>query len=414
MKTQLKIIVFISLLIFGSSLSAQVSQFRGPERNGHFPGTGLLQEWPENGPKLINTIENLDPGYSSPVVYNKIIYISGKRDNNNVLTAFKLDGSLIWETTYGKAWEKSYPESRNTPTIENNRIYITSGMGNVNCIDAENGKVLWEVNTHEKFGGEFHRWGYAESLVITEDAVISSPTGDKTVMVALDKMNGEILWQTESLGDVRSYVSPILVNHNSRNIILAVTSQHALGVDAENGTILWKFDIVTNFTTGRRNNTNTPLYHKGEIFITSGYDATSLMLKLSEDGESVTLKWKNDVLDTHHGGVVNVDGYIYGSNWINNGNGNWVCLNWDNGELMYEEKWHNKGSVIYADNRLYLYEEKQGHVGLVDPDPSGFKLKGSFRITDGFGPHWAHPAIYNSKLFIRHGDVLKIYGISSE
>jgi len=398
-------------LIFLTSLTAQVVQFRGPDRNGHFPDNDLLQEWPREGPKLLAQFTDLNPGYSSPVYYKEVIYISGLKDSINALTAMKMDGTVLWETSYGNAWERSFPETRNTPTIENDRIYISSGMGNVVCMDSNNGKILWETNTHEQFKGEFHNWGYAESLVLTDNAVISSPTGKQTVMVALDKVNGRLLWKTESLGDVRSYVSPVLVNHKGENMILAVTSKHALGVDPEDGTILWKFDIVTNFTEGRRNNTITPLYHNGEIFITCGYDAQALMLQLSDDGNSVSLKWTNDVLDTHHGGVVLVNGYIYGSNWINNGNGNWVCLDWDTGKVMYEEKWHNKGSVIYADNRLYIYEEKQGHVGLVEPDPSGFKLKGDFLIKERIGPHWAHLGIFDSMLFVRHGSALMIYDI---
>lgn len=403
--------LLIILFLTVSCMSAQLVQWRGPERNGNYPDKGLLQEWPESGPSVILEKTDLNKGYSSPVFYNNVIYLCGRKDSLSILTAHKTDGSILWETTYGKAWDQSYPESRNTPTIEDNRIYISSGMGSVNCIDASTGKIFWTVNAHQQFGGEFHRWGFAESLVVTENAVITSPTGDQTVMVALKKETGELMWKTESIGDVRSYASPILINYNGIDMILAVTSVHALGVDASDGTILWKYDIVTGLTDGRRNNTNTPLYHNGEIFITSGYNSTAVMLKLAEDGQSVSLKWTNDVLDTHHGGVVLVDGYIYGSNWIGNGNGNWVCLDWNTGEVMYETKWHNKGQIIYADNRLYIYEEKNGNFGLVIPDPSGFKLVSSFPITQGTGPHWAHPAIFEGMLFVRHGEFLGVYDL---
>ncbi len=138
------------------------------------------------------------------------------------------------------------------------------------------------------------------------------------------------------------------------------------------------------------------------------------MLKLSPDGKKVDLKWSDGTLDTHHGGVVLVDGYLYGSNWVNNGNGNWVCQEWESGKVMYEEKWHNKGSVIYADGMLYLYEEKQGHVGLVKPDPDGFKLVSSFSIDGGSGPYWAHMSIYDQKLFVRHGKVLFVYDLADK
>ena len=409
-----KHLLFLSLIITCSSLPAQLVQWRGPERSGNYPDKGLLQEWPENGPKPLLQKTDLNKGHSSPVFYKETIYITGKKDSLNAITALTLDGTILWETIYGNAWDQSYPESRNTPTIENDRIYITSGMGTLNCINSQTGDIIWSVNAHEQFGGEFHRWGFAESVVITNDAVVSSPTGSQTAMVAFKKETGEVLWKTESLGDVRSYASPILVSHNGKDMILAITSVHALGVDPSDGTILWKHDIVTGLTEGRRNNTNTPLYHNGEIFITSGYDSKALMLRLSDDGKNVSRKWISDVLDTHHGGVVLVDGYIYGSNWIGNGNGNWVCLDWNTGKVMYEEKWHNKGQIIYADNRLYIYEEKNGNFGLVKPDPSGFKLAGTFLITEGTGPHWAHPTIFDGMLFVRHGEFLGVYDIKAE
>lgn len=411
MRKNLRVFLLTGIVFISVILNAQEAQWRGSERNGHYPDKGLLQEWTEEGPDLIAKMEGLNKGYSSPVFYKDVIYIPGRKDSLTILTALKMDGTILWETPYGSAWMQSFQETRNTPTIENDRIYISAGMGEVSCIDAETGDLIWSVNTHEKYKGEFHRWGFAESLVLTDDAVISSPVGNETVMVALDKKNGELIWKTESLEDVRSYVSPILVDHNGKKMILAVTTKHVLGIHPEDGKILWKYELAENHPGGRNNNTNTPLYHKGEIFITRGYDAVAVMLKMSEEGNSVSLKWTSDVLDTHHGGVVLVDGYIYGSNWINNGNGNWICLDWDTGEVMYDEKWENKGSIIYADNRLYLYEEKRGHVGLVEPDPSGFKLKGSFRITDGTGPHWAHPAIFDKKLFVRHGGVLMVYDV---
>lgn len=409
-----KIIILILSLFLTVAVFAQDAQWRGPHRDGKYPAENLLKEWPDEGPKLILKKEGLGGGYSTPVVYNNTIYVSGRRDTLEVITAVDMTGKVLWETIYGHPWMESFQETRNTPAIEDGKIYITGGMGTVNCIDAETGHILWSRNTHKEFDGEFHRWGMAESVLLTENAVISSPVGSQTALVALDKKDGEILWTTEPTGDERSYVSPLLVEYNGIKMILATTSKYLLGINPLNGETFWKFDLVTEYTErGRRNSTNTPLYHDGEIFISSGYDDISLMLKLAEDCKSVSVKWTNSVLDVHHGGMVLVDGYIYGSNWLNNGNGNWVCLDWDSGEVMYEEKWHNKGSIIYADGMLYLFEEKFGNVGLLEPSPSSFKIKGTFKVDDGKGPRWAHPAIYNGKLLIRHLDVLLVYDIEA-
>jgi hypothetical protein len=158
---------------------------------------------------------------------------------------------------------------------------------------------------------------------------------------------------------------------------------------------------------------NTPIFKNDEIYITGGYDLPSVMLKLAPDGKSVTEKWVDSTLDNHHHGVVQVDGYIYGSNWLNNNLGNWVCLNWDTGEVKYESNWISKGNIIYADGMLYLYEEKSGYVGLVKADPEKFEVISSFKVTEGEGQHWAHPAIFDGNLYIRHGDVLLIYNIKA-
>jgi outer membrane protein assembly factor BamB len=287
-------------------------------------------------------------------------------------------------------------------------------MGTVVCMETETGKILWKVNTHQEYGGEFHRWGMTESILLAGNAVISSPIGDQTAVVALDKQDGSLIWKTRSLGGVRSYASPLLINHHGKEMIVVTSDKDLIAVDPASGTILWSYDIKTNQSgsKGSRNNTNTPLYHNGAIFTTSGYNVNAVMLQLSEDGRKAELKWSDGTLDTHHGGVVLVDGYIYGSNWINNGNGNWVCQEWESGKVMYEEKWHNKGSVIWADGMLYIYEEKQGHVGLLRPTPEGFELVSSFLIEGGEGPFWAHMSIYDRKLFVRHGEVLFVYDLA--
>ncbi len=404
--------VLVGILI-SVQAQAQDAQWRGANRDGKYKDTGLLKQWPEEGPELLLKKEDLGIGYSTPIIYEENIYISGRRDSVDVLTRLDMNGHIKWETIYGKAWDRSFPETRSTPTFEDGHAYIMGGLGTIVCMDTETGNIIWSVNTHEEYEGEFHRWGMAESLLLTENAVISSPVGEMTAVVALDKNNGSLLWSTEPQGGVRSYVSPMLIEHNGVRMILITTSKDIMGVNPENGEVFWSIDLAKDYgyREGQRNNTNTPLFHKGEVFTTSGYDADGVMLKLSDDGKSAEVKWHNGALDVHHGGLVLLDGYMYGANWVNNGNGNWVCQEWDTGKVMWEETWHNKGSIIYADGLLYIFEEKQGHVGLVEPSPDGFNLISSFLPDGGSGPWWAHMSIYDKKLFIRHGSVLFVYDI---
>jgi outer membrane protein assembly factor BamB len=138
------------------------------------------------------------------------------------------------------------------------------------------------------------------------------------------------------------------------------------------------------------------------------------MFEVSPDGKNISLIWDQPILDTHHGGVVLVDGYLYGSNWISNSQGNWVCVDWNTGEVKYEKEWETKGSIIAADGLLYVYEERRGNVGLVKPDPENFHMVSSFRHSYGTGPHWAHPVIYEGLLYIRHGKTIAVYKIRKD
>jgi outer membrane protein assembly factor BamB len=407
----LNLTLLISLFII--DLYSQPIQFRGANRDGSYPDKGLLESWPAGGPDKILQIEGFGIGHSSAIVYKNIIFVSGKKDSLDVVSAFDMNGKKVWETVIGNAWYASYSDTRNTPTIENNSLYIASGMGEVVCLNVENGQIIWKKNPHETFKGQFGSWGFAESLLLTENGVIVSVGGSEASIVALSRENGEVLWKSPSTGERRAYVTPILLERNGQQLVIAILSESIFGLDATSGEIYWTYNMVKNHPAdsprSRRNNTNSALYRNGEFFVTSGYDAVALMFSLAPDGRSISLKWTSDVLDTHHGGVVEVDGYIYGSNWHSNNHGNWVCLDWNTGEVKYETEWINKGQIIYADGHLYCKEEKTGNVALVPATPKEFKVVSSFRLDEKQGPYWSHPSIYNGLLFIRQGDVLRVY-----
>lgn len=405
-------ILFILLSI--SVFSQELVEFRGVGRTGVYKETGLLKKWPENGPAVLLSIEGVGKGFSQPILADNKIFITGiKKDTIDVLSAYNLQGDLLWETPYGRSWTASYIDSRSTPTYENGKLYVCSGTGQVSCVDAATGNLIWQVNASKKYNGEIYKHGDAEALLLTKDVVLYTTGGEQNAMVALSKKDGSLVWKSESRGRAKAYASPVLINHNGKDIILAQTSKDIIAIRPGNGDILWNYNLLQYhlISTGVGAQANPALYHNGEIFVTSGYDHPGVMLSLSEDGNSVQLKWKNDTIDTHFGGVVLVDGNIYGSNWENNARGKWASVNWETGRTNWETKWENKGSIIFADGMLYLLEEKRGNVALVEPSPKALKIVSTFKVEEGAGPYWAHPAIYDGKLFIRHGDVLMVYDI---
>jgi len=412
-------ILFIILFLFCSTaiFAQEIVEFRGLDRSGFYPSENLLKKWPDEGPKPILKIEGIGKGFSQPVLADSKILVTGiKEDTIDILSAYDLEGNLLWDIPYGRSWTGAYIDSRSTPTYQEKKLYVSSGTGQLNCINSETGEIIWKVDAVKEFGASIHTHGDAEAPLIVNDLVVYTTGGEKYTMIAFNKNTGDVVWKAKSLGGNKSYASPTLIKYNGRQIILAQTAENLIGIEATTGEILWSHNLMQYhlFRDGKGGNTNPALFHDGEILVTSGYEHPALMFSLSPDGTSISLKWRNDTLDTHHGGDVLVDGNIYGANWTNNSNGQWACVNWETGKTNWEQEWGNKGSVITADHMLYLYEEKRGNIALVEPSSDSLKIVSSFKLGEGVGPHWAHLAIYNGMLFVRHGEVLKIFDISAD
>ena len=407
----------IFLLFVALSVHGQQSQFRGPQRDGKFPDTGLLQSWPAGGPELLLKVEGIGKGYSSVIATDQYIFATGMIDTLDYLTCIKPDGSIKWKVAYGRSWTKSFPDSRGSATIDGSKIYVISGVGELACIDITDGKIVWKVNVDKEYSASWHNWGVSESPLIVDDKVICCPSGTKTSAIALDKMTGKLIWQSAPVGGQRAYASPSLYQFGKFRYILAVTTQNLIALEPNSGKVVWTYRYFDEkkMKDGDKDLiwTDIPTYKGRDIFLTMGYNYPNVMLQMNEEGTAVTEKWSNSVLDNHHGGVIEKDGFIYGSNWENNSKGKWVCLNWENGEVKYEETWITKGNIIYADGMLYVMEEKSGNVGLVKPNPEKFDLVSSFKLEGGSGPYWSHPFISNGKMYLRHGDVLFVYKIKA-
>lgn len=410
-RVSLAITATVVLSIVSAGFCDDWPQFRGPNRDGKSAETGLLKRWPAGGPKLLWIADvNLGVGFSSMSIVKGTIYTTGLIDKQEHLFALDLKGKLKWKVKYGPGFTKFPPSTRTTPTVDGDRLYVMSSKGRIACFSTADGKEKWGVDTAKKFGGRNIQWGIAESVLIIGAKAICTPGGEDATMVALNKMTGETIWRTKGLGELSAYCSPILIQDDKKSLIVTMTESHVIGVSPDEGKVLWKYPY-----RGRcQAHTVTPLYHDGRIFITSGYNDGAVMLKLAPDGKSVRVAWKNKDFDTHHGGVVLVDGHLYGTTWDSNRDGNWICVDWDKGKIRFDKHWKCKGSIVFADGMLYCYEEKGGTVGLVKASPTGFSVVSSFNVTRGEGKHWAHPAIADGVLYIRHGSALMAYDIKAK
>lgn len=402
-------IIFLSLLLFTIAFAGRneiKSQWRGPNRDGHYPENNLLKEWPTSGPQLIKLINGLGQGYSSPAITENKIFITGTINQTGYVFAYSHQGKLLWKKAYGQEWTANYPGSRCTPVIVDDVLYILTGHGVLHCITTEEGEKVWNVNILERFAAPEIQYGMSEQLLIDKDKIICTPGGAKACLAALDRFTGKTIWSTPGKNETSAYCSPILVNHNGIPLIITLLEKSMIGVNAYNGKLLWSFPHSAPWDI----HANTPIYQNGYVYFQSGEGGSGALLKIASDANYVERIWESNTMDTLIGHQVLVDGYIYGAGYPRNG---FQALDWNTGISKFEARQFSRCNVIYADGLIYAYSER-GEAGLIRPDPDKFDLISSFKIEPGSGPHWAHPVINNRRLYLRHGDVLMIYNIQKK
>ncbi len=409
MKNFLKSWIVITVLLVASiSIAEDWNQFRGPLRDGKSAETGLLDQWPEEGPPMQWSYQGLGRGFASLAVVDGMIYTTGMIDKIGYLFAIRDNGEFQWKQAYGPEWTGSYPGTRTTPTIDGDRVYIMSGQGRIACLNKDNGDPIWHVDTLKKFKGENITWGIAESVLIDGDKVFCTPGGRDATIVALNKLTGETIWTTKGLSNLSAYCSPILVQSGSKRLLFTMVKEKFVCVDSANGKVLWTIPHVT------RNHIAaiSPVRCPGDRIYFTSHGTGGTMIQYSENGSKFTERWTSKALPCLHGGVVFHDAddsgpRLFGSDEKDK----WVSQDIQTGEVIFQERILNgKGSITYADEMLYCYSEK-GTLGLVKPTKEGLELVSSFKIPLGTHEHWAYPVISNGRLYIRHGDTLMAFDV---
>jgi len=386
-------------------------QWRGPRRDGVCRETGLLQSWPEGGPKQLWAAKGLGRGYSSPIITGDSIYITGDVGKELHIFALSLDGKPKWRATNGRSWRRNHRGARASCIVDKGHLFHSNGHGRVACFDAATGKELWAVSTLERFAARINTWGLAENLVVDGDRVIVTPGGTKAFMAALDRKTGATVWASEPLPnpgrEKMGYSSPILFTLGGRRLLVNLSQRSVVCVDADTGKLLWHFEHPTRYNASCA----TPVLVGDGVFHTNPSGSGGVLLRIGVEGEAVRAEpaWTCK-MDNISGGAVAVGGYIYGSGHQNTG---WVCMDARTGETKWESRELVQGSLIYADHRLYCLSER-GAVALVKASPKAFEVTGRFRLTDGRRRDvWAHPVILDGRLYLRYHETLHCYDIQA-
>ena len=374
-------------------------QWRGPNRDGISTETGLMKTWPAQGPPLVWRTTGAGIGYSSFAASGGRLYTLGGRSNREYVIALDAaTGKRVWETPLGDLLSNDRGDGpRSTPTLDGDRLYALGGSGDLACIDLKSGKAIWSKNLLREFGGHNIGWGLSESPLVTGDRVLVQAGGPDAAIVAMNKADGKVLWRKHS--DEAGYSSAVLAKVGETQQAVFFTGERALGVSVRDGRELWSYSRVANRTA----NVATPVIAGNQVFLSSDYGTGAALLELSPSGAREVYFTRE--MRNHHSSSVLIDGYLYGfSSSI------LTAMRLKDGSVAWRDRSVGKGSLIFADGRLYLYSE-DGVVGLASAAPDGYHEHGRFRIEAGSLPTWSHPIITNGRLILRDQDNVYAYNV---
>lgn len=382
--------------------------WRGADRSDRSTETGLLQEWPEGGPTKLWTNDRCGLGYAGFSIVGNRLFTMGLEDNSEF--ALCLDagsGQELWRTTIGERFENGWGDGpRSTPTVDGDRVYFLAAKGTLTCLKADSGESIWSRNLTD-FGGRIPDWGYSESPLVDGPRVVCTPGGPQGAILALDKLTGDVIWQTSGLDVNAHYSSIIRMKFGGVDQYVQLLVNRVVGVLPESGKVAWEVEFP-----GRIAVIPTPVDVDGRVYVTAGYNAGSILVE--PDGfNGARQAWQGRNAKNHHGGMILVDGFIYG----HSDSTGFVCQDMTDGKLKWNNREIGKGCVAWADGRFYYVEEDSGDVLLIEASPEKISLHGRFTMqpqTQRRSPQgriWVHPVIAGGRLFVRDQEFIHCYDI---
>jgi len=401
-------------LLASTALAIDWPQWRGPKRDNVSMETGLLKEWPKDGPKLLWKASGMGIGHATVSVVGDRFYTMGDGDDSGYVRCFSLsDQKLIWKAKCGRpGGDRRAPGGNATPTVDGEMVFAMGQFGDLVALNAADGKQVWAKSMKNDFGGAMMSgWGYSESPTIDGGKLICTPGGSGGAVVALNKKTGETIWRTKDFTDTAAYSSIVPAEIGGVKQYVQFTGESVVGIGPEDGKILWKAP-----RQGKTAVIPTPIIHEDHVFVTSGYGVGCNLFKITRTGDSFKAQevYANTEITNHHGGVVRIGEHIYGHS---DGRGKgWTCLDMKSGKSIWNSSKLGKGSIAYADGMLVCRDEGgKGTIALIEATPSGWNEKGRFDQPDrSRAPSWAQPVIADGKLFIRDQDVLLCYEVKGK
>jgi len=397
--------------------AASWPQWQGPARNNVSPEKNLLPAWPAEGPKLLWKIDGLGEGYSTPTIDRGVLFGLSNQEEDEVVWARALDkGKLLWSRKIAAAnREVDYQGSRSSATIDGDLLYALGVSGDLVCLRVADGAIVWRKNLIKDFGGilPFYRetYGYAESPLVDGDLVLVTPGGEKHTIAAFRKKTGKHVWSASvpsmKKGDNRAAYSSLVRGEVGGVRQYAQFLQGCVVGVSNEGKMLWRWDKPSNDIA----NCTTPIFAGDLVFASSGYGKGCGVGQVVVKGKEAAIveKWFNKAMKNVHGGVVLVDGHVYG----NSDPGMLVCLELSTGKAKWQERAAGKGSILYADGRLY-YRAERGPMLLIEANSKEYVERGRFDPPQRSKlSSWAHPVVAGGRMYLRDQGHLLCYQIGA-
>jgi outer membrane protein assembly factor BamB len=436
----MKRVLALSALLIATTASAEDwPQWLGTQRDGYWRESGTLDAFPKEGPKVLWR-KPVGMGYAGPAVAGGKIYVAdrkltdGAKNPGNVFSRDSVNGNerlLCLDETTGKTlWEYEYPceyrvsyaaGPRCTPTVDGDRIYWLGTMGDLTCLDAASGKVVWKKNFLKDFEAALPVWGFASHPLIDGDLLICLVAGSEDRgVVAFDKKTGAVRWKALSLSGDPGYCPPVIFDVNGRRELIMWHSRACVSLDPATGKKNWQYDWpISSALTAP-----TPrLVGKDQLFLTSFYNG-SLLLQLTADGPKEIWKSKSkggqaavmpgNTLDLHS---IMTTPYIAGD-FIYGvcSYGELRCLELKTGKRVWEthkatsgksQRWGHAFLIPHGEQTLIFNE--QGELILAKLTPKEYTELGRAKILDatnkmamGRPVVWSHPAFANQTMYARN------------
>ncbi len=327
-------------------------------------------------------------------------YVANKISGDGVLTATELRAMV------GGYRNPMGDGPRGTPTVDGDRVYVEGGNGDLACLEAATGKTIWYVNLRTNFGGGTPGWGYSESPLIADDLVIVTPGGKGGTLVALNKLDGKLVWQSKELTENAHYSSPVIAEINGEKQIVQFSNQSVFGVSLAEGKPLWRYTSPANGTA----NCCAPIVEDNLVFASSGYGTGGGLARITGAGSAQMAEevYFEQKMRCHHGGIVKVGDFMYSA-----GDGPLMCMEFKTGRIAWQARGASKGSICVADGMLYILGE--GHeVFLADANSEEYRERGRFKIQGHGKPSWAHVIVTGGRMYLRDQESLTAYDVKAK